>query len=87
MAMAGKPGERMAYHLTGLPDINEYTALYNDKLAKFLTLTKAIEYNYDPASMERTGWFDVMGEAVLNRMTNGLKTEPGCRLACTARLY
>ena len=81
MAMAGKPGERMAYHLTGLPDINEYTALYNDKLAKFLTLTKAIEYNYDPASMERTGWFDVMGEAVLNRMTNGLKTETANKIA------
>jgi hypothetical protein len=59
MSDSGKPGERLAYQLSTLPnENNELSAFYNQKLNQFLAYTKALEFNYDPVTLDQTGFFD-----------------------------
>ena len=60
MNSKGKPGERLSQVLSFLPvfDDNPEAKYYNSVLSDFLSYTKAIEYNYNPATLERTGFID-----------------------------
>jgi len=65
MNMEGEAGNRLPVQLSGVPEGTELGQYYNEQLNKFLAYTKALAYNYDPASLEQTGAFDHFVNGVL----------------------
>ena len=60
MNSKGKAGERLAQMYSFLPEFkdNPHAKYYNSILSDFLAYTKAVEYNYNPATLEQTGFVD-----------------------------
>jgi predicted ABC-type ATPase len=60
MNSKGKAGERLAQMYSFLPEFkdNPHAKYYNSILSDFLSYTKAVEYNYNPATLEHTGFVD-----------------------------
>jgi len=59
----GVPGNRMPYPGTPLQNNSRFNEFYNEQLLRFITIGKALEYNYNPSTLEQTGFADhfIMG--------------------------
>ena len=49
---------RMPFKLSHIPGNSAFAQQYNAKLDEFLSVSKAIQLNYDPTTLEKTGGID-----------------------------
>ena len=54
----GKAGNRLPYATSVLQDNNAFNEYYNKQFVRYLTIGKALEYNYDPTTLAKTGTLD-----------------------------